>query len=322
MSGEPAGAQKQRIAVKNTRPLCEAQDRAGAPSQCNQKHSEHAVPIASLLPPVSPPSPHRLSAALPKGGITPDHVLIIPIAHVGALATAPASLRAEVAAFKSALARMWAARGGRGLVAFERVLHARRGETPQHTHLQVVPLPASLVPSAKGQLVMEGQFRYVPLTELPQPQEAQEGQEGEDPLAAAVALPAPLEGSAPDASFAGSSSAGTVEYFYVEVSTGTASTAPGEAAEGAAQPSAGGEGDGEAAAPGAAPSPLPFARLLHVVPPGAKHPVQFGREVVCRLLCAPDRLSWKACALPTAEEAAQADAFREAFAPFDFTAEL
>jgi hypothetical protein len=321
-----------------------------------------AVVTISLPPcvPLAPPCRAFLPcpvAALPKGGITPDHVLIIPITHTGALATAPPSLRAEVDRFKAALGAMFASQGGRGMVLFERVLHARRGETPQHTHLQVVPLPAGAVSSAKSQLVMEAQFRYVPLSELPaaagaaaaEPAAAEapaaDGSSADapapapaaaaaaaavDPLIAAVALqPQQQEGG--DQQPLDAAAVGTVEYFYMEVSDGVAAAsavapAPATATDGdvPAPPAAAAAAAATdaPAAPVAAPQRPPFARLLHVVPPGTKHPVQFGREMVCRLLAAPDRLSWKACAVPQEEEAAQADAFRKAFAPFDFTAEL
>jgi diadenosine tetraphosphate (Ap4A) HIT family hydrolase len=83
-----------------------------------------------------PLAPRCCRAALPKGGVTADHVLIVPIQHTEALATAPPQLRAEVGRFLEALGRMWAATG-KGAVAFERVLQSRRGETPVHTHLQV-----------------------------------------------------------------------------------------------------------------------------------------------------------------------------------------
>jgi hypothetical protein len=53
-----------------------------------------------------------------------------------------------------------------------------------------------------------------------------------------------------------------------------------------------------------------------------KHPVQFGREVLCRLLNCPERLSWKTCAAGVEAETAATEAFRKAFAPFDFTADM
>ena len=280
-----------------------------------------------------------LLAALPKGGITPDHVLIIPISHTPSLAGASPGLREEVERFKTALGRMFASQGGKGMVAFERVLHSRRGETPQHTHMQVVPVPAATAATAQAQLIMESQFRYTPLSELPT------SGEGVDPLPAAVALPSQPQQQGESASADGAAppppSTGTVEYFYIEcpapawkAETSGAETAGAASSgeEGAPAASTAGEDVPMATAPSASSSSSsssstsasrpPFSRLLHVVPPGTKHPVQFGREMVCRLLAAPDRLSWKACALSQEAEAAQAEAFRQAFAPFDFTAEL
>jgi hypothetical protein len=239
-------------------------------------------------------------------------VLIVPIAHVGALATAPPALAAEVARFKSALARMYRdARGGAGLVAFERVLHARRGETPQHTHLQVVSVPAPLLPTAREALVTEGAFRAVPLTVLPPPQAdaAEGGGSVGGPAGAVDAFVAAVRaGGGVQLASDVEGGTGTAEYFYMEC---PAPTPEGDGAAGATD----GAGEGGDARP-------PFDRLLHVVPPGAKHPVQFGREALCRLLSLPDRLSWKSCALGLEAETAATEAFRAAFAPYDFTAEL
>ena len=58
------------------------------------------------------------------------------------------------------------------------------------------------------------------------------------------------------------------------------------------------------------------------MPAGAKHPLQFGREVACRLLGVPERIEWKKCVTDAAAEEAAAKAVREEFAPHDFTATL
>ena len=63
-------------------------------------------------------------------------------------------------------------------------------------------------------------------------------------------------------------------------------------------------------------------RLLHAVPTGARHPLQFGREVLCRILKAPERITWKSCVVSVEDETRQAGAARDAFAAFDFTLEL
>ena len=59
--------------------------------------------------------------------------------------------------------------------------------------------------------------------------------------------------------------------------------------------------------------------LCHSVPPTSKHPLQFGRIVLCNVLGVPERKEWKACMKSEDEEKAMAQNFRKAFAPFDFT---
>jgi hypothetical protein len=61
---------------------------------------------------------------------------------------------------------------------------------------------------------------------------------------------------------------------------------------------------------------------LHKVPAGAKHPVQFAREVVCRVLSKPERLEWKKCVTGTEKESEDASKLRDDFLPFDFTSDL
>ncbi|CAM9607667.1 unnamed protein product [Scytosiphon promiscuus] len=69
-------------------------------------------------------------------------------------------------------------------------------------------------------------------------------------------------------------------------------------------------------------------RLLHRVAEGGNTdsrgnrrnvPLQFGRDVAARLLSMPERAHWRDCALPKPKEILQADIFKEAFKPFDFT---
>ena len=224
---------------------------------------------------------------------------MVPIEHCDAMATAPEQLQAEARRFLSALGAMFASQG-KGMVVFERVLQAtREGQRPAHTHYQVVSLPADVAAKAKETFLTEGSFRYVPLTEL-----------GEgDTLAGALGL---ADGGDATAAAAAAAAVGNgaprgKEYFYAEVSVGAPPLPVG----------------GDSGAGGAAPaSRPPFARLLHIVPPGAKHPVQFGREVLCRLLSLPDRLTWKSCVESTEVETTMTEAFRAAFAPFDFTSEL
>jgi len=59
--------------------------------------------------------------------------------------------------------------------------------------------------------------------------------------------------------------------------------------------------------------------LLHVVPQGHRHPLNFAREVVARLLDMPERADWKTCSLTMQEEEQQALAFKEMFKPYDWS---
>jgi diadenosine tetraphosphate (Ap4A) HIT family hydrolase len=202
--------------------------------------------------------------ALPKGGVSDTHVLVVPTEHAASLATLPPAAGAEVARFTAALRAAHAA-AGLGTVAFERVLHRGegRGAVPLHTQLQVVGVPAAAAAGAAAAFVAEGRYKGIAFEDVP-----------------------------PDAQLrdlVGDPARGTVEYLYVE--------APGEGAAG-------------------------VRRLLHRVPPGARHPIQFGREVLCRLLNAPERIAWKSCAVGVEVETAQAAAVRAGFAPFDFTLSL
>lgn len=238
--------------------------------------------------------------ALPKGGINDSHVLIVPIAHHDSLASAPSTLRDEVNAFLDALATMFAAEG-KAMIAFERVLHARRGETPVHTHVQVIGVPAELAPKAESTFTTEGSFKGVPFERIAA------GDVLLDRVTESTAAPAEggasASGGAGDASAASASASGPRmrEYLYAEVP--------------AADPTTIASKDGKAIR-------ASNVRLLHLVPPGARHPVQFGREVLCRLLNCPDRLMWKTCAVGAEKEGEQAAAFRQRFAPFDFTGDV
>jgi len=58
---------------------------------------------------------------------------------------------------------------------------------------------------------------------------------------------------------------------------------------------------------------------IHRIPDGplGRLPLQFGRQVACRILGCPNRVHWKECVLPQPEEAELADRFKKDFNPFD-----
>jgi hypothetical protein len=94
----------------------------------------------------------------------------------------------------------------------------------------------------------------------------------------------------------GDAGAAAVEYLYVEVPDPEAALVPGGRA--------------------------PFVRLMHFIPPGARHPMQFAREILCRLANRPDRASWKECATGQEAETKQVAELREQFSKHDFTLAL
>jgi hypothetical protein len=252
-------------------------------------------------------------AALPKGGVSDTHLLIVPVSHHDSLASAPRPVQAEVRRFLTALSAYYASRG-LWLLAFERVLHrAGRNDVPLHTHMQVIGLPKDAAKRAEATFISEGQYKMLQFEKL-----------GDASLVSAVMqAPTPAQADAPAASAsatgellpASPTAQSTCEYLYVQ--------APDAAAVDAADEKIKDVPDDEvlAVATAAVADAVPV-RLLHKVPPGTKHPVQFGREVLCRLLSCPERIQWKSCALSSEEEAAATTAFRESFAPFDFTLAL
>jgi len=72
--------------------------------------------------------------ALPKGGLTDDHVLILPIGHHANQGELPEEVEAELTKFKSALRKMYK-RHGKGAVFYE------RNYRTSHMQIQVVPVP-------------------------------------------------------------------------------------------------------------------------------------------------------------------------------------
>ncbi|KAF8315207.1 hypothetical protein DL93DRAFT_2079409 [Clavulina sp. PMI_390] len=100
------------------------------------------------LPPTSSPSP----TSVPGGG----HVLLIPIPHFPTLATLPpssASIHAELAAVKSALARFYAAHGAVPVFFELARMSGGRGGAGGHALVQCVPVPEE----KKGEV--EGAFK-------------------------------------------------------------------------------------------------------------------------------------------------------------------
>lgn len=75
--------------------------------------------------------------ALAKGGLVPDHCLLLPIGHSGSYFELPEDAREEMSKYKTALFEMCKSLN-KTVVLFERNVKS------QHMQLQVVPLPIEL----------------------------------------------------------------------------------------------------------------------------------------------------------------------------------
>ncbi|KJE89111.1 CWF19-like protein 1 [Capsaspora owczarzaki ATCC 30864] len=79
----------------------------------------------------------ELYMALPKGGLSPQHVLLLPIGHVACSKDLGEEARAEMGRYMSSVRALFAAQGC-GMVAFERNVR-----TP-HMQIQLIPVPLAL----------------------------------------------------------------------------------------------------------------------------------------------------------------------------------
>ncbi|XP_053138894.1 CWF19-like protein 1 isoform X2 [Hemicordylus capensis] len=182
--------------------------------------------------------------ALAKGGLSPDHVLILPIGHYQSVVDLAPEVVEEVNQYKSALKKFFGTKGKR-CVAFE------RNYKSQHLQLQVVPVPQDCCATEdiKEAFVVQAEEHRMELLEIPEHS----------------ALKQIVQPGTP--------------YFYVELDNGE--------------------------------------KLFHRV--GRNFPLQFGREVLASeaILGMPGRADWRSCQAGREEEAAAAQDFRRAFAPFD-----
>ncbi|NWI13439.1 C19L1 protein, partial [Crypturellus soui] len=101
--------------------------------------------------------------ALAKGGLLPDHVLILPIGHYQSVVDLPGEVVEEVTKYKSALKEFFRSQGKR-YVLFE------RNYKSQHLQLQVIPLPLNLCTAEdiKEAFITQAQEQQIDLVEIPE----------------------------------------------------------------------------------------------------------------------------------------------------------
>jgi len=98
--------------------------------------------------------------ALPKGGLTDDHVLILPIGHHASQVDLPEEVEQEVSKFKSSLRKMYK-QLGKVPVFFE------RNYKTQHLQIQVVPVSKEDASSVKKVFIDTATSSQIDLNEIP-----------------------------------------------------------------------------------------------------------------------------------------------------------
>lgn len=179
---------------------------------------------------------------LPKGGMTQNHVLILPVDHkatMKSLESSRASVETEMKQYVSALQKLYESVGMVGIV-FE--ISRSSGV---HFHQQMLPVPEEKVDDLIDAFYAFSETENIAL-ETSQPEESEEN------------------------------------FFRVQF-------------------------------------PSRQIILTGKLNPKSKFDLQFGRRVVSDVMGVPERAHWKDCLRSDEQEAADADLFKEAFKPFDFT---
>ncbi|CAI5451942.1 unnamed protein product [Caenorhabditis angaria] len=185
-------------------------------------------------------------AAMPKGPLTNEHVMILSIGHIQSQVSAPVAVRDEIEKFKSAFTLM-ANKTGKALVTFERNFRT------QHLQVQMVAIDKASTRALKGAFMNSAALAGFELVTI-----------GHDEhLSDLVNEGCP--------------------YFVAELPDG---------------------------------SKL-FTRSMK------GFPLQFGREVLASapILDCEEKIDWKKCVLEKEKEIELVNKLKEAFKPFDFTAE-
>ncbi|ERE80425.1 CWF19-like protein 1 isoform X1 [Cricetulus griseus] len=101
--------------------------------------------------------------ALAKGGLSDDHVLILPIGHYQSVVELSAEVVEEVEKYKATLKRFFKSRGKR-CVLFERNYRSH------HLQLQVIPVPLSccVTDDIKDAFITQAQEQQIELLEIPE----------------------------------------------------------------------------------------------------------------------------------------------------------
>mmetsp|Transcript_2925 Transcript_2925/g.8966 ORF Transcript_2925/g.8966 Transcript_2925/m.8966 type:complete len:531 (-) Transcript_2925:1174-2766(-) len=104
---------------------------------------------------------------LAKGGLTSNHVLLMPIAHVRSTMELGDAAYKEIESFKSALREYFDKELNANTLFFERVVNPRGGVLHSHTQIQAVPVPREATESASEVLGVDAERAKLKLRQLP-----------------------------------------------------------------------------------------------------------------------------------------------------------
>ncbi|XP_039276496.1 CWF19-like protein 1 [Nilaparvata lugens] len=105
--------------------------------------------------------------ALAKGGLVPDHLLILPVAHHQSTSSVPSTVSDEIKQFKSALKKYFKSKR-KAVVFFE------RNYKTSHLQIQVVPVPIGATEILKAEFEAGAEMENFNLDELPEQTDLQQ----------------------------------------------------------------------------------------------------------------------------------------------------
>eukprot|EP00188_Purpureofilum_apyrenoidigerum_P002586 Plantae.Rhodophyta-Purpureofilum_apyrenoidigerum.ctg26518.p1 GENE.Plantae.Rhodophyta-Purpureofilum_apyrenoidigerum.ctg26518~~Plantae.Rhodophyta-Purpureofilum_apyrenoidigerum.ctg26518.p1 ORF type:complete len:299 (-),score=63.24 Plantae.Rhodophyta-Purpureofilum_apyrenoidigerum.ctg26518:355-1251(-) len=104
---------------------------------------------------------------LAKGGLTTNHVLLMPISHVRSVLELDDDAYKEIEAFKAALREYFDRELQSDALFFERVVNPRGGALHSHTQIQAVPVPREATEGASDMLGADAEKAKLKLQQLP-----------------------------------------------------------------------------------------------------------------------------------------------------------
>lgn len=280
--------------------------------------------------------------AAAKGGIVPEHLIIIPVNHVRNIFDEVFSpdMYAEINAFKRAIEKFFAeALDGSKAYFFERAVRTRGGEGQAHMHIQCIPIKRSAVAGAVNiavrtadglgmqgvEVLEEGEDCYTRLRKL----YAAQPQQDKVPSEIFEFFWAELPDGGRMVQLIGSASQKAKDEKQKEEPDVSRET-PVDQADSSPPPGEndGGEGVDESKAErgpdevGNGHSASAREHTVQIRGDGrarhtSRHPLNFGRMVATNVLQVPNRVDWKDCVGVLREEQRAASKLRDLFSEFE-----